>query len=57
LSDLAYSGALLPTPTPTPYGNNQSNGPNATVRPSLDSLFTEGSLSEDHAIMKGETEE
>lgn len=29
--------ALLPTPTATPYGNNQSPSPNAAVRPSLDS--------------------
>lgn len=32
------AGALLPTPTATPYGNNQSPSPGATVRPSLDSL-------------------
>lgn len=39
--DLALSAAvahLLPTPTATPYGNNQSPSPNAAVRPSLDSL-------------------
>lgn len=30
--------ALLPTPTATPYGNNQSDSPGAAVRPSLDSL-------------------
>lgn len=30
---------LLPTPTATPYGNNQSPSPGAAVRPSLDSLF------------------
>ncbi|MEW2189420.1 hypothetical protein [Streptomyces microflavus] len=29
---------LLPTPTATPYGNNQSNSPGAAVRPSLNSL-------------------
>jgi hypothetical protein len=29
---------LLPTPTATPYGNNQSLSPGAVVRPSLDSL-------------------
>jgi hypothetical protein len=29
---------LLPTPTATPYGNNQSPSPGAAVRPSLDSL-------------------
>lgn len=30
--------ALLPTPTATPYGNNQSPSAGAAVRPSLDSL-------------------
>ena len=38
---LLPSGAgakLLPTPTATPYGNNQSASPGAAVRPSLDSL-------------------
>lgn len=30
--------ALLPTPTAARYGNNQSESPNAAVRPSLDSL-------------------
>lgn len=30
--------SLLPTPTATPYGNNQSPSPGASVRPSLDSL-------------------
>ncbi|WP_200865364.1 hypothetical protein [Streptomyces pseudogriseolus] len=30
--------ALLPTPTATPYGSNQSASPGATPRPSLDSL-------------------
>jgi len=30
--------ALLPTPTATPYGNNQSDSPGAAVRPSLDTL-------------------
>jgi hypothetical protein len=29
---------LLPTPTATPYGNNQSPSPGAAVRPSLQSL-------------------
>lgn len=29
---------LLPTPTATPYGSNQSDSPNAAVRPSLDTL-------------------
>ena len=29
---------LLPTPTATPYGNNQSASPGATVRPSLDTM-------------------
>ncbi|MGW4040442.1 hypothetical protein ACWEIM_29905 [Streptomyces sp. NPDC004778] len=29
---------LLPTPTATPYGNNQSPSPGAAVRPSLNSL-------------------
>ena len=29
---------LLPTPTATPYGNNQSRSPNAAVRPSLNTL-------------------
>lgn len=31
-------GALLPTPTATEYGNNQSPSPGAAVRPSLSSL-------------------
>jgi hypothetical protein len=30
--------ALLPTPTATPYGNNQSPSAGAAVRPSLDGL-------------------
>lgn len=30
---------LLPTPTATPYGNNQSPTPGAAVRPSLESLI------------------
>jgi DNA (cytosine-5)-methyltransferase 1 len=30
--------ALLPTPTATPYGNNQSDSPNAAVRLSLNAL-------------------
>jgi DNA (cytosine-5)-methyltransferase 1 len=29
---------LLPTPTATPYGNNQSASSGAAVRPSLDTL-------------------
>lgn len=29
---------MLPTPTATPYGNNQSDSPGAAVRPSLNSL-------------------
>lgn len=29
---------LLPTPTATPYGNNQSDSPGAAVRPSLNAL-------------------
>lgn len=37
--DTCLHGALLPTPTATPYGNNQSPSPGAAVRPSLDSLF------------------
>lgn len=36
--DTCLHGALLPTPTATPYGNNQSASPGAAVRPSLDSL-------------------
>ena len=35
---------LLPTPTATPYGNNQSQSPGATVRPSLDGLASTGAL-------------
>ena len=31
--------SLLPTPTATPYGNNQSPSPNAAVRPSLDTAI------------------
>jgi hypothetical protein len=38
LSDVAFAGQLLPTPTATPYGNNQSPSAEAAVRPSLDSL-------------------
>jgi len=38
------SQVLLPTPTATPYGNNQSPSPGATVRPSLDSLASSGAL-------------
>ena len=44
LTDLAYSGALLPTPTATPYGTNQSMSPGAAVRPSLNSLASSGAL-------------
>jgi hypothetical protein len=36
--DSCLTGALLPTPTATPYGNNQSDSPNAAVRPSLDGV-------------------
>jgi hypothetical protein len=36
--DLRTAVTLLPTPTATPYGNNQSPSPGATVRPSLNSL-------------------
>jgi len=36
--DLRTALALLPTPTATPYGNNQSPSPGAAVRPSLNSL-------------------
>jgi DNA (cytosine-5)-methyltransferase 1 len=36
--DLRTTVALLPTPTATPYGNNQSQSDGAAVRPSLDSL-------------------
>jgi DNA (cytosine-5)-methyltransferase 1 len=36
--------ALLPTPTATPYGNNQSPSAGAAVRPSLDSLASSGAL-------------
>ncbi|MFE0376218.1 hypothetical protein ACFW1M_11645 [Streptomyces inhibens] len=35
---LTDATTLLPTPTATPYGSNQSNSPGAAVRPSLDSL-------------------
>lgn len=37
--------ALLPTPTATPYGNNQSRSPGAKVRPSLNALLREIALS------------
>ncbi|HEU5429600.1 MAG TPA: hypothetical protein VFU74_22155 [Actinocrinis sp.] len=37
---------LLPTPTATPYGNNQSPSPGAAVRPSLDSLASSGALTD-----------
>lgn len=30
--------AMLPTPSATPYGNNQSSSPGAAVRPSLDGM-------------------
>lgn len=33
-----HAVTLLPTPTAAPYGNNQSQGAGAAVRPSLDSL-------------------
>ncbi|WP_329595493.1 hypothetical protein OG195_27420 [Streptomyces sp. NBC_01362] len=35
---LTDAARLLPTPTATPYGNNQSDSPGAAVRPSLNSL-------------------
>ncbi len=38
LPGIAKDLALLPTPTATPYGNNQSASEGAAVRPSLDSL-------------------
>ena len=38
--ETCLTGALLPTPTATPYGNNQSPSPGAAVRPSLDTLFS-----------------
>ncbi|MFJ6597244.1 hypothetical protein ACIQPP_41855 [Streptomyces violaceusniger] len=34
----AEVASLLPTPTATPYGSNQSDSPGAAVRPSLNSL-------------------
>jgi len=34
-------GALLPTPTATPYGSNQSPSEGAAVRPSLESLLAD----------------
>lgn len=40
------SQVLLPTPTATPYGNNQSPSPGAAVRPSLDSLASSGALTD-----------
>lgn len=36
--DLNEAIALLPTPTATPYGNNQSASAGVAVRPSLDAL-------------------
>jgi hypothetical protein len=36
--------ALLPTPTATPYGNNQSPSAGAAVRPSLNSMASSGEL-------------
>ena len=39
-SDLRTAISLLPTPTATPYGNNQSPSPGAAVRPSLNGVFT-----------------
>lgn len=38
--NLSALPALLPTPTATPYGNNQSPSLGAAVRPSLDKLAT-----------------
>jgi hypothetical protein len=38
ITAIAMEMRLLPTPTSTPYGNNQSPSPGAAVRPSLDSL-------------------
>ncbi|WP_437024315.1 hypothetical protein [Streptomyces sp. enrichment culture] len=38
LPDGAGAKKLLPTPTASPYGSNQSDSPGATIRPSLDSL-------------------
>src|SRR5690606_27931491 len=38
LTDAMVRGKLLPTPTATPYGNNQSASSGASVRPSLDGL-------------------
>lgn len=35
---IALIGPLLPTPTATPYGSNQSPSPGAAVRPSLNSI-------------------
>lgn len=37
-ADSCLHGALLPTPTATPYGNNQSYSAGAAVRPSLEAL-------------------
>lgn len=39
-------GALLPTSTATPYGNNQSPTPGAAVRPSLTALASSGALTD-----------
>lgn len=36
--DLRTTVSLLPTPTATPYGNNQSDSPGAAVRPSLNTM-------------------
>src|SRR5690606_8792005 len=38
------SQVLLPTPTATPYGNNQSPSPGAAVRPSLNSMASCGGI-------------
>jgi hypothetical protein len=40
----ATEGLLLPTPTATPYGNNQSPSPGAAARTSLDTLASSGAL-------------
>lgn len=42
--DLNEAVALLPTPTATPYGNNQSPSPGAAVRPSLNSMASSGGI-------------
>lgn len=40
------SQVLQPTPTATPYGNNQSPSSGAAVRPSLDSLASSGAFTD-----------